>query len=1140
MPQDYRRGSSRYPKENQSRRGGKYHSAYSSYKANPNPFPPNAAPNQPQQQPPYSRRQDTYGYNEYPQQNTNNWYGHSRRGPYRRPTQESVQSNIATGGTNSTNSNQPRRHHSYSKYNQVSSVGQSSNSSDVRYDYHTHSYNQYDYQTGSRRNQSSRYPTNKRYPSDSNRGGDLISSRDSRYSTSENTGNHSYNNYMSAEHNDTELRDRSYQPPSNVKEEFKMADFKTDSKSRSYSPLSGPNAIVPDFQSNSIINDGIPVKEHTHGSTEENDDTYVPTTGSLINSVKIKPVPKDSYSNTNDNNDSEVNIDVDNNDNDDDIETSINKTNEEIYADHNKELIKPDSAITTSPNLDSKINNESENVAEEYIGIDKNSVDNQVGNLIDEDDVDIDEHTTEVNTIKSPSHEIKEEVFIKDEKKVNPNNQFKSNSKDMATVMDKSWQSHVDYSNVVGCIFPMQKVPLASWELQHHLLHMRRKNLCHLSSHKCNTIKFSQTTKHELSESKHIGVPKLQKFLKDDNEIVLQKKNNLKLEWCYRKRLWNADCKFYEKQLANIYHIESDKKKEDDSPKEQKQTSRRRHRNADVYTEAEFSELLAQLERESHNDPLSRAQYGAATIPNMILDPIEKYKEMNFIDTNNLVVDKESWAKRLLNDPIDTFTDKEHELFVDAFIQNPKMFGKISQDMGALRTPNECVMHYYITKKEADYKQMLSKNKKSKKKVLKKRKDSKDGADLPDSEADTSAKDITQDLDLNKRKRSNGSICNNIKKRKVSDTLAEELKPEPIAEPILNEEIKVDQNLTTTDATQFEAKEKIENISSDLHDDKKRKKKRSEDGHTSYWSVQEINMFPVLLDKYGGNWDKISAELKTKSAAMSRNYYQRSLIDHPEWKLILTNADLKCRQNETTEQQLLPPPLQTLANPQTRKSNSNVSTQNNPNLGPPVGFFQKRGASYTSAPIPSRFDYDDVGRFGFQSTPQILPLNQPQPPQKFEKEILLQGSKSNMPSMKSLLNETVAAPALSNREPVITATTAPPKPIVRSDIRSLLNDDDNGTASNIMTEVSPLTAFKPSIGNLILTSPRQQSQLQAPPPVSGISRLAAVAYATFDGNPASGPPAFPKDKINPLKNRQQIGTLSALDALANVAFEQNK
>ena len=150
-----------------------------------------------------------------------------------------------------------------------------------------------------------------------------------------------------------------------------------------------------------------------------------------------------------------------------------------------------------------------------------------------------------------------------------------------------------------------------------------------------------------------------------------------------------------------------------DLPTVSSRRSSRRHGDL-VTTEAEFQEILLSLGQEQE-DPLLKARRVAADIPDMVMGPVER-KEVKFMDSNNIVRDKEAWASRVNTDFRNTFSDVEHALFTEAFCLFPKRFGAISRYMGGLRTSAECVLHYYMTKKSVNYKQLLIQRRKASKK----------------------------------------------------------------------------------------------------------------------------------------------------------------------------------------------------------------------------------------------------------------------------------------------------------------------------------------------------------------------------------------------------------------------------------------
>ncbi|GME78912.1 unnamed protein product [Ambrosiozyma monospora] len=90
------------------------------------------------------------------------------------------------------------------------------------------------------------------------------------------------------------------------------------------------------------------------------------------------------------------------------------------------------------------------------------------------------------------------------------------------------------------------------------------------------------------------------------------------------------------------------------------------------------------------------------------------------------------------------------------------------------------------------------------------------------------------------------------------------------------------------------------NASTGNEEEKKNLKDRSH--ITSYWSVQESTMFPVLLEKFGSDWESIAKQIGSKSATMVRNYFQRGLSENSKWETILKASDLRIANAKFREQ----------------------------------------------------------------------------------------------------------------------------------------------------------------------------------------------------------------------------------------------
>jgi hypothetical protein len=276
------------------------------------------------------------------------------------------------------------------------------------------------------------------------------------------------------------------------------------------------------------------------------------------------------------------------------------------------------------------------------------------------------------------------------------------------------------------------------------------------------------------------------------------------------------------------------------SPSSRSTRHRKTHGDS-VRSEAEFLEILADLERQSARDPSLRAKLTSATIPPMIYDPVER-DELRYQDTNNAVLDKSIPYQRLFTDGIDDFTKKEHETFCDAYLAAPKQFGKIAQRMGGLRTFNDCVLHYYRTKKQVDYKAMLAANirakrssKKPKRKLVKR---------VSSEEEDQSSTAFISDAAV--------SVPPSVKE--------EDILPEvtPVVVPV---------SVTPPATEELAAK----------------------------WTIMETTLFQQLIMSYGTDFTKIAAALKQKrSVAAVREYFER-VGSERGWIKLAASVDDKIR-----------------------------------------------------------------------------------------------------------------------------------------------------------------------------------------------------------------------------------------------------
>ena len=201
--------------------------------------------------------------------------------------------------------------------------------------------------------------------------------------------------------------------------------------------------------------------------------------------------------------------------------------------------------------------------------------------------------------------------------------------------------------------------------------------------------------------------------LKKNRREVFERGKALQVKYKVLYDSWVERCKRldeeYEAQdVASSQHKESDGEEHSRVTSEDgilfgRRCGRASGHNADtVRSEAEFMEILATLEWENSRDPKNRAKLTSAKIPDMILDPTER--EARFVDSNNIIVDPSIAFERLSADGVDVFSVEEHKAFCEGYKLYPKQFGLIAKHMNFVKSSEECVLHYYLTKKQVDYK----------------------------------------------------------------------------------------------------------------------------------------------------------------------------------------------------------------------------------------------------------------------------------------------------------------------------------------------------------------------------------------------------------------------------------------------------
>ena len=136
--------------------------------------------------------------------------------------------------------------------------------------------------------------------------------------------------------------------------------------------------------------------------------------------------------------------------------------------------------------------------------------------------------------------------------------------------------------------------------------------------------------------------------------------------------------------------------------RKQREDKERDHRlgsRGAVRSEADMEDVIERL-RERENEDKKMHSY--AVIPPVLLPHEERQRK--FTSNNGLILDplKEFNDRKFQN----MWTDPEKDLFKEKFLQHPKNFGMIAQNLER-KSVSDCVQYYYLTKKSVNFKQQL-------------------------------------------------------------------------------------------------------------------------------------------------------------------------------------------------------------------------------------------------------------------------------------------------------------------------------------------------------------------------------------------------------------------------------------------------
>lgn len=123
---------------------------------------------------------------------------------------------------------------------------------------------------------------------------------------------------------------------------------------------------------------------------------------------------------------------------------------------------------------------------------------------------------------------------------------------------------------------------------------------------------------------------------------------------------------------------------------------------ARIKSEADLEEIMDGLQEQEMEDKKMRSY---AVIPPILLDA--RQRKLKYANNNGHILDVR--AEHRERDYLNVWTTAENEIFKEKYLQHPKNFGVISSYLER-KSVQDCVQHYYLTKKTENYKQLLRKS----------------------------------------------------------------------------------------------------------------------------------------------------------------------------------------------------------------------------------------------------------------------------------------------------------------------------------------------------------------------------------------------------------------------------------------------
>ncbi|XP_072271876.1 nuclear receptor corepressor 2 isoform X5 [Pyxicephalus adspersus] len=267
-------------------------------------------------------------------------------------------------------------------------------------------------------------------------------------------------------------------------------------------------------------------------------------------------------------------------------------------------------------------------------------------------------------------------------------------------------------------------------------------------------------------------------------------------------------------------------------------------------SEHEVSEIIDGL---SEQENLEKQMRQLAVIPPMLFDA--EQQRIKFINMNGLINDPMKVYKE--RQVMNMWSEQEKETFREKFIQQPKNFVFIASFLER-KTVSDCVLFYYLTKKNENYKSLVRRNYRRRGKNQQMPRNNQEEKDEKEKEPDK--EEFKQDVENDKEE---------LGKEKNEDTSGEENDDK---ETVTSKGRKTanSQGRRKGRITRSMANEANEEAATPQKNDDLAAMEMNE---SSRWTEEEMETAKKGLFEYGRNWSAIARMVGSKTVSQCKNFY---------------------------------------------------------------------------------------------------------------------------------------------------------------------------------------------------------------------------------------------------------------------------